>query len=146
MYKRFKKLFGYNPEKDTPITIDTCSDDLSTEEVMEVLQIDTNKVYELLNSGDIKCPRLHQKFIIPKLAVKHYMLKSKNGDFSISEYGSNMFQEFPNYLTLYEVAEALDICYESARYLVSSGRLLKVNKGRKFLVPKYELIYFLTHP
>lgn len=50
---------------------------LSTKEVMNILQIDSNKVYKLLNSGEIKCPRLDRKFIISKIAIQHYILKTQ---------------------------------------------------------------------
>lgn len=55
-----------------------------------------------------------------------------------------MFEDLNDYLTVKEVAEALRININGAYTLVKTGRLLRVKVGSKWLIPKNELIYFLT--
>lgn len=57
-----------------------------------------------------------------------------------------MFHHFKNELSIADIAKAYRIYYESARYLVNSGRLKSIKKGKRKFVPKDEAIYFLTHP
>ena len=57
-----------------------------------------------------------------------------------------MFHKLKSKLSITDIAKAYRISYESARYLVNSGRLKSIRKGKRRYVPKDELIYFLTHP
>lgn len=57
-----------------------------------------------------------------------------------------MFDGFPNELSVEDIAKAYRICSKSASYLINSGRLKSIKRGRKRFVPKDEAIYFLTHP
>lgn len=57
-----------------------------------------------------------------------------------------MFHKYKSELSITDIAKAYRIHYESARYLVNSGRLKSINKGKRKFVPKDEAIYFLTHP
>ncbi len=45
------------------------NDILSVKEVCEILHLCKNKVYELLNKGDIKARRIGRKFLIPKASL-----------------------------------------------------------------------------
>lgn len=44
-------------------------DILNVDEVCEILHLGKNKVYELLNKGDIKSRRIGRKFLIPKVSL-----------------------------------------------------------------------------
>ena len=57
-----------------------------------------------------------------------------------------MFHKLKSKLSITDIAKAYRISYESARYLVNSGRLKSIRNGKRRYVPKDELIYFLTHP
>ena len=57
-----------------------------------------------------------------------------------------MFHKYKNEFSIADIAKAYRISYESARYLVNSGRLKSITKGKRKFVPKDEAIYFLTHP
>lgn len=53
--------------------LDNYADVLTPKELKEVLRIGFNKVYELLNNGDIKSLRVGTKIRIPKSAVIEYL-------------------------------------------------------------------------
>lgn len=53
---------------------ESLNDILNIEEVMQVLDIGKNKVYQLLNKGEIKGFRLGKKWKVPKKMIEEYVM------------------------------------------------------------------------
>lgn len=81
MSKKAKPLIYNKTRKDILAELDNYPDVLLTEELMKILDIDTNKIYKLLSLGKIKCPKLHKDYIIPRSTVRHYIMDLPNENF-----------------------------------------------------------------
>lgn len=81
MTKILKKRIYTKTKKDMLTELDNYPDVLLTDEVMKVLDIDTNKAYKLLKFGEIECPKLHKDYIISRSSVRHYIMSLPNENF-----------------------------------------------------------------
>ena len=82
MSKKAKPLIFNKSKRDILTELDNYPDVLLTEEVMKILDIvDNNIIYKLLKSGEIKCPKLHKDYIIPRSTVRHYIMDLPNENF-----------------------------------------------------------------
>ena len=81
MSKKAKPLIFNKSKWDILTELDNYPDVLLTEEVMDILDIDTNIVYKLLKSGEIKCPKLRKDYIIPRSTIRHYIMDLPNENF-----------------------------------------------------------------
>ena len=87
MTKILKKRIYTKTRKDMLTELDTYPDVLLTDEVMKILDIDTNRIYKLLRSEKIKCPKLQKDYIIPRCAVRHYIMDLPNEIFLNTKEG-----------------------------------------------------------
>lgn len=53
--------------------LDNYQDVLKVNELMEILRIGRNTAYEYLQSGEIPCKKIRNKYIIPKAGVENYL-------------------------------------------------------------------------
>lgn len=60
-------------------------DIVTVEEVMDMLYVGKNTVYQLLNAGEIEAFRIGQAWKIPRAAVEHYILRSCKENSHIKE-------------------------------------------------------------
>lgn len=86
MAKLLKQKIYNKAKKDMLNELDNYPDVLLTEEVMKILDIsDNNIIYKLLKSGEIKCPKLHKDYIIPRSTVRHYIMDLPDYSFNNSK-------------------------------------------------------------
>ena len=49
------------------------NDVLKVKDIMEILQIGRNTAYTYLQSGEIPCKKIRNKYIIPKVGIENYL-------------------------------------------------------------------------
>ncbi len=57
------------------IKIDSYSDVLRPEDIMEILHIGRNTVYGMLKDGHIHCIKIGRKYLIPKEYLREFLTK-----------------------------------------------------------------------
>jgi len=60
--------------------LENYGDVLEIPDLMKILKLGRNSVYDLLNKGVIKCRKYGRKFIIPKICVIDYLKSTRYTD------------------------------------------------------------------
>lgn len=69
MHRRHKHLIKEGGD----IILEEYKDVLTVKEVMEIMRVGRNTVYEMLQSNEIPNKKVRNKYIIPKIGVENYL-------------------------------------------------------------------------
>lgn len=56
----------------------------------------------------------------------------------------NMFSEYPDIISVYDLMKMLNVCKSTAYSLLQSNQILHVRVGKKYVIPKKSVVEFIA--